>query len=144
MTVYFDTNVLVAALVVDHPKHGASSPWVRRCTEGKDQGVFSTHGLAELYATLTGMPHRPPIRPYEVKEGLDNLRAYFTLIALTKKNYQMALNRMVSLSIPGGGIYDALHARAALKAQVDVLLTLNGKHFTRLGTDVARLVQEPL
>ncbi len=32
---------------------------------------------------------------------------------------------MVSLNLPGGGIYDALIAQAALKANVDRLLTLN-------------------
>jgi predicted nucleic acid-binding protein len=48
---------------------------------------------------------------------------------------------MVSLNLPGGGIYDALIAQAAIKANVDVLLTLNANDFTRLGEDVAQLVQ---
>ena len=143
MNVYFDTNVLVAALVASHRHHGVSFPWLRRCAEGEDRGVVSTHGLAELYATLTGMPHKPPIRPEEARVALDSLRDTFELIALTEKDYRLALDRMVKLALPGGGIYDALHAQAALKAEVGVLLTLNGKHFKRLGNDVARWVQEP-
>ena len=36
-----------------------------------------------------------------------------------------------------------LIARAALKVKVDILLTLNPKHFTRLGEPIASLVQDP-
>ncbi|MBW4566670.1 MAG: hypothetical protein KME31_01245 [Tolypothrix carrinoi HA7290-LM1] len=56
-------------------------------------------------------------------------------------DYQATIARMVSLNLPGGGIYDALIAQAAIKANVDVLLTLNANDFTRLGEDVAQLVQ---
>jgi hypothetical protein len=51
---------------------------------------------------------------------------------------------MVSLNLPAGGIYDGLIAQAALKAGVDVLLTLNPNNFTRLGEDVRQLVQLPV
>lgn len=50
---------------------------------------------------------------------------------------------MVTLNLPGGGIFDALIAQAALKADVDILLTLNPNHFTRLGEAIAYLVQVP-
>ncbi|MEP6518940.1 hypothetical protein [Microcoleus vaginatus] len=50
---------------------------------------------------------------------------------------------MVSLNLPGGGIYDGLIAQAARKAGVDVLLTINPNDFTRLGDDVRELVQVP-
>ena len=50
---------------------------------------------------------------------------------------------MVSLNLPGGGIFDALIAQAALKGNAEVLLTLNAKHFTRLGAEIASLVQIP-
>ncbi|MEG4031433.1 MULTISPECIES: hypothetical protein [unclassified Microcoleus] len=50
---------------------------------------------------------------------------------------------MVSLNLPGGGIYHGLIAEAALKAGVDVLLTLHSNNFTRLAEDVRQLVQVP-
>ena len=50
---------------------------------------------------------------------------------------------MVQLGITGGGIYDTLIAKTALNAQVDGLLTLNGKDFIRLGNQVKDLVREP-
>lgn len=63
---------------------------------------------------------------------------------ITAEDYQATVSKMVSSSLPGGGIYDGLIAQAALKAGVDVLLTLNPNDFTRLGDDVRRLVQVPL
>ena len=50
---------------------------------------------------------------------------------------------MTLLNSPGGGIFDALIAQAAVKASVDVLLTLNPKHFVRLGDEVSSIVQVP-
>jgi predicted nucleic acid-binding protein len=50
---------------------------------------------------------------------------------------------MAALNLPGGGIFDALIAQAALNAGVDILLTLNPNHFTRLGEAIANLVQVP-
>jgi hypothetical protein len=49
---------------------------------------------------------------------------------------------MVGLNLPGGGIFDALIAQVALKAKVDILLTLNPSHFTQLGKDLAQKVQQ--
>lgn len=46
---------------------------------------------------------------------------------------------MVSLNLPDGGIYDALIAQAALKANIDRLLTLNPNDFVRLGENIASL-----
>ena len=51
--------------------------------------------------------------------------------------------KMVNLNLTGGGIYDALIAQAALKASAGILLTLNPNHFTRLGEEIANLVQIP-
>jgi hypothetical protein len=50
---------------------------------------------------------------------------------------------MVNLNLTGGGIYDALIAQAAIKADAAILLTLNPKHFIRLGEPIANCVQEP-
>jgi predicted nucleic acid-binding protein len=50
---------------------------------------------------------------------------------------------MSALNLPGGGIFDALIAQAALKASVDRLLTLNPKHFTRLDEAISLLVSVP-
>ena len=50
---------------------------------------------------------------------------------------------MVTLNLTGGGIYDSLIAQVVFKVEVDRLLTLNPKHFIRLGEEVAKLVEVP-
>lgn len=50
---------------------------------------------------------------------------------------------MVNLNLTGGAIYDALIAQAAINAKVDLLLTLNPSHFTRLGDEFTRLILVP-
>ncbi|MBP0012767.1 MAG: hypothetical protein J7545_16210 [Roseofilum sp. SBFL] len=65
------------------------------------------------------------------------------LISLDRQAYQTAIACMVALKLPGGGIFDALIAQAALKAEVDALFTLNPKHFTRLGPVIAQITQVP-
>lgn len=63
MKVLFDTSVLVAALIVDHPKHSESLPWLLRIKAEEIQGFISTHSLAELYAVLTRLPLPQMIAP---------------------------------------------------------------------------------
>lgn len=144
MNVLFDTSVLVAALIADHPKHSESLPWLLRVKAETIQGFISTHTLAELYAVLTRLPLSQTIAPEIalrlIAENLDKLQK----VVLTAEDYQTTLARLVKLNIIGGSIYDGLIAQAALKVKVDILLTLNPKHFNRLGDDVAKLVQVPM
>ncbi|MBI5383606.1 MAG: PIN domain-containing protein [Verrucomicrobia bacterium] len=49
MIEFFDTTVLVAAMVEDEPRHEACA----QALEGARDGYASTHSLAECYATLT-------------------------------------------------------------------------------------------
>jgi len=72
----------------------------------------------------------------------DNL-AHFEVTVLTQEEYWDTLERVTSLGFSGGAVFDALLAQAALKARADVLLTLNPKHFVRLGEDIAKIVQVP-
>jgi predicted nucleic acid-binding protein len=143
MKILFDTSVLVAAFEVSHPRHGVCLPWLQRVQEEEIDGYLSTHTLAELYSVLTRLPVKPPISPALAQRLLDENLQLFVAIPLTADNYQQAIARMVRLNLPGGGIFDALIAQAALKAEVDRLFTLNPSHFTRLGQDLAQLVQVP-
>ncbi len=49
---------------------------------------------------------------------------------------------MANLQLTGGGVFDAVIAQAALKVSVAHLL-LNPKDCTRLGNEIAVLVQVP-
>ncbi|BAY06216.1 PilT protein domain protein [Anabaena cylindrica PCC 7122] len=50
---------------------------------------------------------------------------------------------MVKLNIMGGVIYDALIAQIAIKHNIDQIVTLNAKDFTRLSNQIAQLVIVP-
>jgi len=141
--VLFDTSVLVAAMVADHPNHTESLSWLQRVRAEEIEGFVSTHTLAELYAVLTRLPRTPRISPGLAQRLLGENLNRFQRVVLTDEDYQATIDRMVRLNLPGGSIYDGLIAQAAIKAEVDVLLSLNPRDFTRLGEDVARLVQVP-
>lgn len=53
------------------------------------------------------------------------------------------MTRCRDLGLQGGAVYDTLIAQAAVRAGVTGLVTLNAKHFVRLGDDVQRLVTAP-
>lgn len=143
MKVLFDTSVLVAAFEVSHPRHGVCLPWLQRVQKEEINGYLSTHTFAELYSVLTRLPVRPTISPTIAQRLINENLNLFVAIPLTVDYYQQAIACMVQLNLPGGGIFDALIAQAALKAEVDILLTLNPSHFTRLGEDLAQRVQVP-
>ena len=119
------------------------SPWLQQAQTEQIQGLIATHTLAELYSVLTRLPVRPRISPELAQRLITENLERFEVIPLTTEDYQMVLAQMVSLNLTGGGIYDALIAQAAVKAEANTLLTLNPNHFTRLGEDMARLVQVP-
>jgi predicted nucleic acid-binding protein len=139
----FDTSVLVAAFEVSHPRHTVCLPWLQQAQTEQIQGLIATHTLAEVYAVLTRLPVRPRIFPELAQRLITENLERFEVIPLTTEDYQMVLAQLVNLNLTGGGIYDALIAQAAVKAEVNTLLTLNPNHFTRLGEDIARLVQVP-
>jgi predicted nucleic acid-binding protein len=142
MKYLFDTSVLVAAMMSGHSSYNVCLPLLQKAQARQIVGFISTHTLAELYSVLTRIP-QTKITPDLAQELIrDNLQT-FELVSLGAEDYTAAIDLMVKNRIPGGGIFDALIAQAALKADVDVILTLNAKHFIRLGTAIAQKVQEP-
>jgi predicted nucleic acid-binding protein len=123
---------------------GYAVSWLQRVRAREIEAFVSTHTIAELYSVLTRIPRQPRINPGLAQRLIVENLSDFHQVVLTAEDYQATVSRMVSLNLPGGGIYDGLIARTALKAGVDVLLTLNPNDFTRLGDDVRRLVQVPL
>ena len=143
MKVLFDTSVLVPAIVTRHAQHDVCWRWLEDARSAQFQGVVSTHTLTELYSVLTRLPYRPvissSIAQRQIRENLQD----FEKVALEMNDYDAAIDRMTLLNLPGGRIFDALIAQAAVKASVDVLLTLNPKHFVRLGEEVSSILQIP-
>ncbi len=143
MNVLFDTSVIVAALLPQHPSHPPCFIHLQAAKSAQIKGYLSTHSLAELYSVLTRMPSQPRISPKDAKRLIENNLKYLETVVLDQADYQTAIVQMTALNLPGGGIFDALIAQAALKSAADRLLTLNPKHFTRLGTELAQIVYVP-
>jgi predicted nucleic acid-binding protein len=127
--ILFDTSCIVSALLQAHPEHART--------------FIAAHSLAETYAILTRLPRGLRATPRDALTLIKHNLTPLEIVTLSVDDYLNTVERMVNLGLPGGGIYDALIAKAALVAKVDILLTRNSKDFTRLGSDVDVLVQEP-
>jgi predicted nucleic acid-binding protein len=141
--ILFDTSSLVAAMVLTHPAHVRSREWLARALQGEIVGFVCTHSLAECYAVLSGSPFKPRILPQQTWEMLQTNLKTLQTVSLNEEDYKAALELVAKLELPGGAIYDTLIAIAARKSNVSKLVTLNTKHFLRLGEAIAALVTEP-
>lgn len=138
---FLDTSVLVATFYGDHEHHQPSKDLFLRYKK-KEVGC-AAHSLAEVYATLTGMPGKDRVSPDSALLFLADVRDRLTLIALTPEEYFETLEINSRVGVTGGGVYDALLAQCALKAKADVIYTWNIKHFKRLMPAVASRVTTP-
>ena len=144
MNILFDTSVLVAAIVRVHPMHERAVPWLKRVKVRRDTGMISAHTLAELYAILTALPIQPRISPELAKRLIhDNVLTTCQVIPLTQDDYETVIARLAERGLVGGVTYDALILHAAAKAQVDVIVTLNEKDFTRIDPSLASKITIP-
>ena len=133
MKACFDTSVLVAAILQQHPHHAVAFPRLREVHEGAMQGHITTHAIAELLATLTALPLKPRLRPADVQRIIENsVLKHFTLISLGTREYQDAMDLATARNLSSGAIYDALHIVGARSAGCSALFTLNLRHFQAL------------
>ncbi len=139
----FDTSALIAGLVKSHPLYTWSALRFAQVHEGDVQGFICTHGLAELFSGLTTNP-QTRYKPAIAEAIIERLLEKFKVVDLGSDDYLAAFARAKNLHLSGGAVYDILHAQAFLKAGADSLVTLNAKHFLRLGDDIASRVESPL
>jgi len=143
MKVLFDTSVIVAASLPQHPSHAPCFAQLQAAKLLQIHGCLSTHSLAEVYSVLTRMPSQPRMSPTEAKTLIERCLQYLEAIPLQTADYQSAIAQVTALKLPGGGIFDALIAQAALKVSADRILTLNPSHFTRLDAAIAQITRVP-
>lgn len=141
MSEFFDTSVLVAAFLGDHPRHKASARVF--ADAGKKHSSCGVHTLAELYSTLTSLPLKPMIAPEQAILFLGDVRSRLSLIALDEAEYFATIERIAGKRISGGHIYDALLLQCAAKAKADIIYTWNLKHFQQLAPDIASTIKTP-
>lgn len=144
MKALLDTSVLIAAMVEAHPFHLQALPWLQRIKKQQIKGVVASHTLVELYAVLTSLPVRPRISPGAAWRLVrENVLEVLEVIVLSKADYRAVLESLSENQISGGATYDALIARAAVKARVDRLVTLNPVDFQRVAPELSELVSLP-
>ena len=141
MKAFLDTSVLVATFYDMHERHEPS--FALFVQQRKMYACTAAHCLAEVYATLTGMPGRDRVSGDEALLFLGSVRERLTIVTLDPQDYIAAIETTNALGIVGGGIYDALIGECALKARAQSIYTWNVKHFRRLPPDIARRVKTP-
>ena len=144
MKVLFDTSILVAALIEEHPKHERALPWLSKAKRGELEFIISSHTLAELYAVLTTLPVKPRISSAICWRLIhENIERYAHMVSLSPKEYVSVIRRLSERSLPGGLVYDALILKVSQKCKVERVLTLNLKHFKRLWDGNSEILAEP-
>jgi predicted nucleic acid-binding protein len=138
---FLDTSVLVATFYGDHEHHAPSLEVFLRF--GKKETCCGAHSLAEVYATLTGMPPKRRVGGDTALLFLRDIRRHLTLISLDADEYFEAIEQATETRLAGGGISDALLGRCAVKSKAKALYTWNTRDFVRISPGVARLVKRP-
>ena len=143
MKLFVDTSVLIPLFYGDHPHHDDSVRVLDNL--GPDDIVLrGAHSLVETYSTRTRMPGNYRTSADRARLFIADLAGKFKTVALMETEYAAMLYRFAAIGIVGGAIYDALLSRCAMRADVDVLLTWNSRHFAQLGEDVAKIVKTPV
>lgn len=141
MKIFFDTSVLVAAVVDQLPQHERALEAFANFCESDHQGVCSTHCLAECYSTLTALPLARRIQPHEASQIIEeNFTKHLTILDLKKTLYFKTIKRVSQLNLRSGVIFDALHLACAEQENCDQLCTFNLRDFRRLNPEGLRLI----
>src|SRR6201987_2139698 len=138
---FFDPSVLVPVFYGSPVHHQASLALFIQFD--RSTGCCGAHSLAEVYSTLTRMPGKHRISGEQAMLFIGSIREGLSIIALNGEEYADALEKSAALGIVGGGIYDAMLAHCALKAQAEVIYTWNGRHYAQCGPEVTRRLRTP-
>ena len=138
---FFDSSVLVSALLPDHVHHARSFA-VFALASSKNAGC-AAHTLAEVYSTLTKYPGKERISSEFAALLIQQIEEKLTLVWLDGDQYRAAIRHMATMEIVGGAVYDGLIAACALKAGTRHLYTWNVRHFDMLGPEIQKIVTMP-
>jgi predicted nucleic acid-binding protein len=132
--VFFDTSVLVAALIGAHPHHARALPWLQ--AHGTElEALTSEHALLELWSVLTRLPSAPPLAPTLAERMVDRLAAKIEVLPVSTGLHRRAIHRAAERSLRSGAVFDALHLITAEDAQSTAVLTFNTQDFIRLAVE---------
>ncbi len=141
---FFDTSVLVAAMVESHPHHERCVARLEKARAGGAAWAVAAHSLAETYVVLTTLPVKPRISAaLALRLIRENIVGSAEIVVLSPQEYLSTVADLSAAGIAGGAVYDAMLAAAAEKAGATRVLTLNRDDFRRVRPSIAKLVELP-
>jgi predicted nucleic acid-binding protein len=144
VTVFFDTNVAVAACVEEHEHHTRALAAMEAVHAGDNDGCISAHGILEVYAILTRLPRSPRILPSQAAALVEeNVLKHFKVVALTPGEYREIISKLSRTAVAGGQVYDVLHLECAEKGGAERIFTFNVRHFATLAPHLAARIVAP-
>jgi predicted nucleic acid-binding protein len=130
---YFDTSIVVAAAVTQHPHNAPALAVLEELVSRKHRGYLSAHSLTEVYSVLTRTPFKPPLYPSEAWQIIEQMiLPHMELVTLTPKEYREVVRHCAVSGWAGGKVHDAVHLRCAQKAGCDRIYTFNVKDLRAL------------
>jgi predicted nucleic acid-binding protein len=139
--VFFDTSVLVTALVTELPNHERALDCLVNHSRKKGDACTTTHVLAETYACLTSLPVKKRISPMDAKSLIEeSLVKNLEILPIVTQTYLSSIRRVSNMGMTSGIIYDALHLEMAESSGCTELLTYNLKDFRRLDPQNIRII----
>jgi predicted nucleic acid-binding protein len=138
---FFDTSVLVASHLADHPHHEPSL--ARLASATKDTSACAAHTLAEVYSVLTRLPVKPKILPEQAMLFVEDVLQRLTLITLKADAYSDTIRSLATRGIAGGRVHDALLLRCAVEADSENIYTWNLDDFRRISPDLSDRIRTP-
>jgi predicted nucleic acid-binding protein len=138
-----DSNVLIALLCEWHEHHGRTLASYERWLGKHAVVVIPVQAMLESYSVLTRLPAPYRLPPEAAKLAIEETFFRTAVIAeLGPEAAWGAIDKLSSLGLGGGRVYDAAIAECVMRAGATVLLTWNRKYFLPIapaGLDV----QEP-
>ena len=138
---FFDTSVLVPVFYGDHVHHSASLNLFIQFD--KNTGCCGAHSLADVFSALTRMPGKHRISGEQAMLFIGSIRERLSVVSLSGDEYADALQASAARGIVGGGIYDAILARCAMKARAERIYTWNLRHYAQCGPEITGRLQTP-
>ncbi|MES1228211.1 MAG: PIN domain-containing protein [Armatimonadota bacterium] len=129
--VFFDTSILLAALITQHPDHERSFRWLAGAKAKRFNLIVAQHTLMELQVMLTSLGTRPKITPGVAERLIRSNIEAGQVISLTPAAHWSALEKASRAGARGTAVYDHLNVQAALGAGAQNLLTLNPKLYSK-------------
>ncbi len=140
MRTYFDSSVLVAAVVVEEAHHGRALKALAESSEG----FTSTHAVAEVFSTLTSGRLDIQLSPNDALLVIEtNVCQRLEIIELALADYLEAIRGSQRVGARGGAIFDMLHLQAARHCKAARILTLNLRHFLAFAPDLKEAIALP-